>query len=599
MREQWFALSERLQMSPFSAVATKLQMHLPLHATLAALFLACHYLRLPLLPTDICHLALAGSLPYLSAWRQLPPFQGYPSSVPPASLFRPLALSSARLLELLAASGAAAIGLALPPVNFRLLGERFLEELHLPLPLFAPFLHRLFDLLCPSPSLPSSPFSSSLLPRFHLAARPSAWPTRLYVMAAVLTSLKLALAIGSWPSLNAAASTPPSCASPAAPHTPAVSASPHTPAVSASPHTPAVSASPHTRSLTGASGHPGSVAAASTAAAPPPSPPAVAAVAAAGGAGVAGAVCSAAAAAPRATVSLARGAVSGWQHMVAQRRAAQGKVQAREGEGRGDEGGMVARDGRGGGEEWDVQRVLKAVEGSRQQLLQLQTQTAAQGGRGRTAGGGADGAAGRAPLLLRHYLDHCQRHLFAPDATRGADTSSLDRELRAHLHAVFHARYPTGGEAHADGDEAAPGRGREGMEGWRREATEIATGGAGGGTEERAREDGGTEGGEEVRGRGEGGKWFPVRVEDVEADMRRCDFVMAPALPQPLRGSEVVYYERPKARMPFLEAHADLFVLLRAAARVARVHVRALHLCMMEVEDALVGVEARLQANNT
>ncbi|CAI5521018.1 unnamed protein product, partial [Closterium sp. Naga37s-1] len=127
MRETWFALAERLQTSPFFAVTCKLHVHLPLHASLASLYLASHYLRLPLLPTDICHLALSGSLPYLSAWRQLSPFQGYPASVPPATLFRPLALCSARLLELLAASAAASIALRLPPLNFRLIGERFLQ----------------------------------------------------------------------------------------------------------------------------------------------------------------------------------------------------------------------------------------------------------------------------------------------------------------------------------------------------------------------------------------------------------------------------------------------------------------------------------------
>ncbi|CAI5970733.1 unnamed protein product [Closterium sp. NIES-64] len=67
---------------------------------------------------------------------------------------------------------------------------------------------------------------------------------------------------------------------------------------------------------------------------------------------------------------------------------------------------------------------------------------------------------------------------------------------------------------------------------------------------------------------------------------------------KPLRSSELVFYERPRARMPFHEVHVDLFVLLRAAARVARVHVRALHFCTMEIEDALVAVEAVLQSSN-
>ncbi|CAI5462569.1 unnamed protein product [Closterium sp. Yama58-4] len=134
----YFPLSPPLLPPPLPPPSPPLpSRHLPLHTSLASLFLACHYLRLPLLPTDICHLALSGSLPYLSAWRQLPPFQGYPASVPPATLFRPLALCSARLLELLAASAAASIALRVPALNFRLIGERFLQvrvsSLQLPL----------------------------------------------------------------------------------------------------------------------------------------------------------------------------------------------------------------------------------------------------------------------------------------------------------------------------------------------------------------------------------------------------------------------------------------------------------------------------------
>ncbi|CAI5521229.1 unnamed protein product, partial [Closterium sp. Naga37s-1] len=843
LRETWFALAERLQTSPFFAVTCKLHVHLPLHACLAALFLACHYLRLPLLPTDICHLALSGSLPYLSAWRQLSPFQGYPASIPSATLFRPLALCSARLLELLAASAATSIALRLPPLNFRLIGERFLQvrvsslhlplsrslhlpagcapspcpshslpparpllcpparaarclcchlhrpapapsqlpphrgavssgarllpapaalslpapacwmcaipmplsrssarspsalpacsscslpllpppspcafllsasaslgsascrysfppcpsyscpaaadhlsptlphsptpipsafsptpvpsafsptpipsafsptpipsafspnppphhpplhspllpslpfvplspsiplhpsaplclipffapllphqELHLPVPLFAPFLHRLFDLLCPSDSL--SPSLPSLLPRFHLSPLPSAWPTRLYVMAAVVVSLKLALALGSWPSLTAAP-------------------------------------------CTGAS--------------PTPTPAAAAAAAAgAAGAGGGAVVCKAAAAAPRATVSLARGAVSGWQQMLQQRKrgeagqgvVAEGSLAGQAGEGRGEgrgeeeEGEDEEREeGEGDGEEeeegegeWDVRRVVQAVEGSRQQLLQMPMQT-------RSREGGAEGSGRKAtllpltttlspplllfpvtchcpsalpslplvpptePLQLGQYLQHCERHVFAPDATRGADPSTLDRELRAHLHAALplppaHRGSDEGGED-VERDEMAHEWGSRAAERGRGEQVDTDLGG-----EERGEEIGrrkrkwGREGGEregkgkKARARGERARWFPVRVEDVEADMRRCDFAMAPPLPQPLRGSELVYYERPRARMPFHEVHADLFVLLRAAARVARVHVRALHFCTMEIEDALVG----------
>ncbi|CAI7836415.1 unnamed protein product, partial [Closterium sp. NIES-53] len=147
------------------------------------------------------------------------------------------------------------------------------------------------------------------------------------------------------------------------------------------------------------------------------------------------------------------------------------------------------------------------------------------------------------PLQLRQYLQHCERHVFAPDATRGADPSTLDRELRAHLHAALplppaHGGGDRGGED-VERDEMAHEWGSRGAERGRGEQVDMDSGGEEWGEEigrrkqKWCREGGEKEGkGKKARARGERARWFPVRVEDVEADMRRCDFAMAPPLPQ-------------------------------------------------------------------
>jgi len=164
---------------------------LPLSTTLCVLFLACHWLRLPLLPWDLCRLVSSGRLPFWRACEevQLEAFPGFPAPLSAPILFMPhpktrVALS-ARALELAATSLAhAGLRMELRQVNAPALALRFLTDLG----------------LAPAPEAPQHSAArgggGGAEGLFPLCAAPSQLPSRVLVMAAVLLALKLHSGLG-------------------------------------------------------------------------------------------------------------------------------------------------------------------------------------------------------------------------------------------------------------------------------------------------------------------------------------------------------------------------------------------------------------------
>ena len=153
---------------------------------MAILFLACHWLREPVLPTDLVQLQLENRLPYMAAWKLLPDprnFSGLPELdrllqvLREYGVMRPISFCSARKIEFWGAEVASKLALDLPPVNYHLLAIRFLQDLRLPLAPLVPIVERLMDLLVPSP--------------LWLTTWVGALPARVTVMALVLLALKL------------------------------------------------------------------------------------------------------------------------------------------------------------------------------------------------------------------------------------------------------------------------------------------------------------------------------------------------------------------------------------------------------------------------
>ncbi|KAJ7534609.1 hypothetical protein O6H91_13G102400 [Diphasiastrum complanatum] len=159
---------------------------IPLTVTLAISFLACHIAREPVLPTDITKWALEGVLPYLAAFLkvdmkfndgQYAPPDLLLSNLDSKRMFKPMRMISARMVEFLAAHIAVRVGLELPPVNFYALSCRFLKELDLPVEKLATYVCRLYEWYCPS--------------NLWLEAREDAFPSRVFVMAMILITIKI------------------------------------------------------------------------------------------------------------------------------------------------------------------------------------------------------------------------------------------------------------------------------------------------------------------------------------------------------------------------------------------------------------------------
>lgn len=159
---------------------------IPLAVTLAILFLATHWLREPILPTDLVQLQLENRLPYMAAWKLLPEPQNF-SGLPELDrllqvlrehgIMKPLSFCSARKIEFWGAEVASRLAIDLPPVNFYLLALRFMQDLRLNLPPLVPIVDRLMDLLVPSP--------------LWITTWVGAVPARVTVMSIVVLALKL------------------------------------------------------------------------------------------------------------------------------------------------------------------------------------------------------------------------------------------------------------------------------------------------------------------------------------------------------------------------------------------------------------------------
>ncbi|KAI5081835.1 hypothetical protein GOP47_0001578 [Adiantum capillus-veneris] len=155
-----------------------LKERIPLAASLAIIYLACHIADEAILTTDLVQWASKGSLPYLAAFSEVEKKRyGLAWPIEARLMFKPVDVVGARKLEFMAASIARRIKLHLPPVNFDATSCRFLKELNLPVERLSTFVHRIYDWYRP--------------PGLHLSDEPYALPTRVYVMAMVMITLKI------------------------------------------------------------------------------------------------------------------------------------------------------------------------------------------------------------------------------------------------------------------------------------------------------------------------------------------------------------------------------------------------------------------------
>ncbi|MCO5605189.1 hypothetical protein L7F22_059369 [Adiantum nelumboides] len=155
-----------------------LKERIPLAASLAIIYLACHIAGEAIISTDIVQWAVKGSLPYLSAFSEVEKKRyGLAWPIEARLMFKPIDVVGARKLEFMAASIARRIGLRLPPVNFDAISRRLLKDLNLPVDRLSNFVHRVFEWYRP--------------PGLYLSDEPSALPTRVYVMAMVMITLKV------------------------------------------------------------------------------------------------------------------------------------------------------------------------------------------------------------------------------------------------------------------------------------------------------------------------------------------------------------------------------------------------------------------------
>ncbi|XP_024542729.1 TATA box-binding protein-associated factor RNA polymerase I subunit B [Selaginella moellendorffii] len=185
--------AKRLDKVPFTQTGLKmsrvwtdsLKRRLPLRITLAMVFLACYVIREPVLATDISTWAGQGSLPYLTAFLSMQPkrFSGpdlkaiHVAELDPRNLFRPLFLSNASMIELLAAHVASRLELELPTVNFQAISLSLLKKLGIGKDEVMGILERLYQWYTPD--------------GLWLSARKRAFPTSAYVTAMLIVALKI------------------------------------------------------------------------------------------------------------------------------------------------------------------------------------------------------------------------------------------------------------------------------------------------------------------------------------------------------------------------------------------------------------------------
>jgi transcription initiation factor TFIIIB Brf1 subunit/transcription initiation factor TFIIB len=108
---------------------TELHARLPLLTPLAIAYLAVHWLRAPVVHTDVIRACLDGTLPWLGFHATLPREL---TGLCPVGTLVMTSVPTPRILHVAAAAIAQATGMQCPPVNAAALAERFARELALP-----------------------------------------------------------------------------------------------------------------------------------------------------------------------------------------------------------------------------------------------------------------------------------------------------------------------------------------------------------------------------------------------------------------------------------------------------------------------------------
>jgi len=164
------------------AILRSLRMLLPVYSTLAVCFLACHIAREAILPTDIYKWAMEGKIPYLAVFTEVDRLLGSSRQLQDCpldagQLFRPVRVIGAWQLEASAGSIAQRVGLRLPSVNFYAIAQRCLKDLSLPVDKILPQACRIYEWATPA--------------ELWLSSNPARVPTRVYVMAILVVTLRV------------------------------------------------------------------------------------------------------------------------------------------------------------------------------------------------------------------------------------------------------------------------------------------------------------------------------------------------------------------------------------------------------------------------
>ncbi|KAG2619925.1 hypothetical protein PVAP13_3NG143702 [Panicum virgatum] len=164
------------------AILHSLRMLLPVYSTLAVCFLACHIAREAILPTDIYKWAMEGKIPYLAVFTKVDRLLGslqqlQDCPLDAGQLFRPVRVIGAWQLEASAGSIAQRVGLRLPSVNFYAIAQRCLKDLSLPVDKILPQACRIYEWATPA--------------ELWLSSNPARVPTRVYVMAILVVTLRV------------------------------------------------------------------------------------------------------------------------------------------------------------------------------------------------------------------------------------------------------------------------------------------------------------------------------------------------------------------------------------------------------------------------
>ncbi|KAL8112007.1 hypothetical protein AgCh_019640 [Apium graveolens] len=163
---------------------------IPLYHSIVISFLACHFLREAVLPTDILKWIFEGKLLYFSAFADIekeidPPPKGCPISS--SRMFKPTQALSSQKLESTAAIIAEMVGLELPPVNFYAIASRYLRFMSLPADKILPHACCIYEWSMP--------------PECRLSANARRLPARACVMYILIVSIRILYNIhgfGNW-----------------------------------------------------------------------------------------------------------------------------------------------------------------------------------------------------------------------------------------------------------------------------------------------------------------------------------------------------------------------------------------------------------------